>query len=92
MKNRICAAIAVAIVAGAPLLSAFAAEGPRPSSYNNWPGMMDNAAPAIEPAASPFDGPRPSSLDNWPGMMSTAVPATVPSASPFDGPRPSSAH
>jgi hypothetical protein len=91
MKNRICAAIAVAIVAGAPLVSAFAA-GPRPSSLDNWPGMMDNTAPASEPAASPFAGPRASSLDNWPGMTNTAIPATVPSASPFDGPRPSSAH
>jgi hypothetical protein len=44
MKNRIYAAIAIAAIAGAPLVSAFAA-GPRASSYNGSPDMMDNAVP-----------------------------------------------
>jgi len=47
MKNRICAAIAVAIVAGAPLVSAFAAASYPPSpeagSYPSSPAPLPNA-------------------------------------------------
>ena len=92
MKNRIYAAIAVAIVAGAPLVAAGAAEDPRPVWQDNPSGMVDNTVSANVPAAPPFDGPRASSAGNWPGMMNDTPPAIEPSASPFDGPRPSSAH
>ena len=91
MKHRIYAAtIALSIIVGSPF-AAFA-QGPRPSSMNNWPGMVGSTAPTAVPAATPFAGPRPSSQNNWPGMMNDAAPARVPAASPFNGARPSSAH
>ena len=98
MKTSIYAAIAALAVAfGAPLAASAADpagisfDGPRPSSLNNWPGMMSNPVAAAAPTVS-FEGPRPSSLNNWSGMTGQVVPANEPSASPFDGPRPSSAH
>ena len=87
MKNRLYAAIAVVLVAGVPVASALA-EGPRPSSYNNWPGMMDNSGPANVPSAYPVQQPRASSLATWPRMTYNAM----LSPSPFDRPRPSPAH
>ena len=78
MNKQIYAAIVVAAIAAAPV-TAFA-EGPRPSSYHDWPGMMQDTAPAAVPSTSPFDGPRPSSLSNWPGMSQQPDPATVSSS------------
>jgi hypothetical protein len=92
MKHRIYAALVVVAVAGAPL-AAFAADGPRPSSYHDWPGMMQGTAPASEPTVTPFDGTRPSSLDNWHGMTGPVDASNASSADPvFDGPRPSPNH
>ena len=91
MKKQIHAAIVVAAIAGVPF-AAFA-DGPRPSSYNDWPGMMQDAVPATVPSVSPFDGPRPSSLNNWRGMTGPVYSPGLSSADPvFDGPRPSSNH
>jgi hypothetical protein len=90
MKKHIYAVIVVAAVATTPF-AAFA-EGPRPSSYDNWPGMMQDTAPVSVPSTSPFEGPRPSSLNNWHGMNGP-VPPNVSSADPvFEGPRPSPNH
>jgi hypothetical protein len=88
VKKQICAAIIAAAVAGAPL-AAFAS-GPRASSGNNWPGMMQDTPPVSMPANSPFEGPRPSSLNNWQGMNQVPAPGTMSFADPVrDGPRPS---
>jgi hypothetical protein len=88
MNKHIYAAIVVAAIAGVPF-AAFA-DGPRPSSYHDWPGMMQDTAPVTVPSISPFDGARPSSLHNWPGMSQQPAPATVSSADPVrEGPRPS---
>jgi hypothetical protein len=99
MRTYIYAAItALALAAGAPLAASAADpaaipfDGTRPSSVENWPGMMDNAVAAAAQPATPAEEPRPSSLGNWPGMTNNAVPAQGPTASPFDGVRPSSAH
>ena len=92
MKTQIYVALVVAAVAGAPL-AAFAEEGPRASSYNDWPGMMQNTVPAAVPAVSPFEGPRPSSQNNWQGMSQDPAANTVSSSDPaFQGPRPSPNH
>jgi hypothetical protein len=92
MKQQIYAALIVAVVAGAPF-AAFAEQGPRPSSYNDWPGMMQDTPPATMPAVNAFDGPRPSSQNNWPGMSQDPAAASVSSADPvWDGPRPSPNH
>lgn len=78
-------------LASAPL-TAFAQQGPRPSSYDNWPGMTNTTAPASETAVTAFDGTRPS-LDNWRGMTGTVDSVGVSSADPsFAGPRPSPNH
>ena len=91
MKKQIHAAIVVAAIAGVPF-AAFA-DGPRPSSYNDWPGMMQDTVPATVPSVSPFEGPRPSSLNNWQGMTGPVYSPSVSSADPvFDGPRPSPNH
>lgn len=91
MKKQIYAALIITAVAGVPF--AASAEGPRPSSYNDWPGMMHDNSPAAMPAVNAFDGPRPSSLNNWPGMSQSPAPAAVSSADPvWQGPRPSPAH
>ena len=92
MKKQIYVALIAAAVAGAPF-AAFAQEGPRAASYNNWPGMMQNTVPSAVPAASPFEGARPSSQNNWPGMSQDPAANTVSSSDPnFQGPRPSPNH
>jgi hypothetical protein len=64
MKKSIYAAVVAVALAGAPL--AAYADGPRPSSYNNWPGMTQAAMPAAFNAVSAFDGPRtPSPHYEW---------------------------
>jgi hypothetical protein len=80
MNKQIYAAVIIAAVAGAPF-AAFA-EGPRVSSYHDWPGMMQDAAPASFPSVSPFEGPRPSSLNNWRNMSQQSAAEAVSSADP----------
>lgn len=85
-------ALLVATMLSAPF-AAFAEEGPRPSSYHDWPGMTNATPPAVEPVATPFDGTRPSSLDNWHGMTGTTLPPNASSVDPsFEGVRPSPNH
>jgi hypothetical protein len=92
MKKQIYAALIAAAVAGAPF-AAFAQQGPRAASYNNWPGMTQDTAPASVPTLSPFEGARPSSENNWPGMSQVPAANTVSSSDPnFQGPRPSPNH
>ncbi len=90
MKNRMYAVMAMAVVAGVSF-AASAQEGPRPSSYDNWPGMAHYVTPAATPYAGPIEPP--ASAGNWPGMTPYNAPAVSYSANPsFYGPRPSSAH
>ncbi len=88
MTKSIYAAIVAVVLAGAPF--AAYADGPRPSSYDNWSEMMQATTPAAVPAISPFDGPRPSSLNNWPGTVGAVSNAALPAtAGVQEGPRPS---
>ncbi len=68
MRGRLLAGAAAVLLAAGVIAPAAAAEGPRPSSLNNWPGIRDvPAAGAIATAAS-AEGPRASSSTNWPGI------------------------
>jgi hypothetical protein len=62
-------AAAAVLLAASSLAPLARAEGPRPSSENNWPGMTYSDTNVGNPvAATPAAGPRPSSENNWPGM------------------------
>jgi hypothetical protein len=86
MHKTVYAALLGVALAGAPL-AAFAQEGPRPSSMNNWPGMVQ-AAPA--PAANATNGGYGSPDVN---PAASVFQAPVTNADPvFAGPRPSQNH
>jgi hypothetical protein len=48
--------MAIAVAAGVSF-AASAQEGPRPSSYDNWPGMAHYVTPAATPYAGPIEPP-----------------------------------
>lgn len=91
VKTRIAALLLGAAIASGPL-TASAEEGPRPSSYGNWSGMMNATGPSSEPTVTPFDGTRPSSLEQWHGITGAAGPNASSTDPSFDGPRPSPNH
>ena len=86
--KRLYAALLGIALAGAPL-GAFAQEGPRPSSYNNWPGMLQPNAPAAVTAAAPGPYGAPNVDPADPIFRQRAINSADPS---FDGPRPSPNH
>ena len=83
MKTALIVA-AVVLAAGAAIASA-SAQGPRPSSHNNWPGMTSAPPPAPSQTAevpAGWQGPRPSSERNWPGMTDPGTEHGNPAAAP----------
>ena len=87
--KTIYAALLGIALAGAPL-AAFAQEGPRPSSLNNWPGMVDQTSLAYGAATPAYGAPSysPTAPGTWSNFPASAAPLS--SANPvFDGPRPS---
>src|SRR5258708_1564348 len=89
MKNRAYAVMAMAIVAGVSF-AAFAQEGPRPSSYDNWRGMTNTVTPVAIPSTPPNEPSAPEG--NLPGTTTYNAPTTYSADPSFAGPRPSSAH
>jgi len=87
MTKSLYAALLTVAVAAAP--AAAQTTGPRPSSYDNWPGAMQQAAlPTAAPETTPFDGPRPSSAGNWGGSAANSNPnGLAPSVALQLGPR-----
>lgn len=90
--------IAVLALAASAASTIARADGPRPSSENNWPGMTYAASPPVvaqQPAAAPLPGPRPSSANNWRGMSyadpAGANPAAAPQLAAADAPQPTAA-
>lgn len=91
MKNRVYAIMTMAVVTGVSI-AASAQEGPRSSSYGNWPGMLNSPVAAAAAPVASIEPPAPA-MPVWQEGASPYYTPAAPVYNPsFEGPRPSSAH